>query len=196
MEISPSPIRPLSSTIHLRTLLSRTTRRLVRSPLWRRILAKLLPLWPAGSTGGTKTFGTPVQENFDEYAGRFDQVLRGQDHLFARVYINKYKHAPTFDGKNLLTAGPGSLVLAQNWAIGYTWVISPSMVNNTVVDFVRSNSDRGQQGGPGGTVPDMKTFGSAIYQLPTAQRRHPELRCLRRFHARQLHRCPFHPQHI
>lgn len=132
-------------------------------------MAKLLPVWPAGSTGGTKTFGTPLQQNFNEYAGRFDQVFRGQDKLFARIYINKYFHAPTYDGKNLLTAGPGSTVLAQNWAIGYTWLISPSLVNNTVVDFVRSNSDRGQQGGPGGTVPDMKTFGSAIYQLPTAQ---------------------------
>ena len=125
-------------------------------------MAKLLPLWPAGSTGGTKTFGTPVQENFDEYAAKVDQVFRGQDHLFGRVYLNKYHHAPTYDGKNLLTAGPGSTVLAQNWAIGYTKVISPSMVNNIVVDFVRSNSDRGQQGGPGGTVPDMNTFGSAL----------------------------------
>ncbi len=132
-------------------------------------MAKLLPVLPAGTTNGSYTFGTPLQQNFDEYIARFDQVLRGQDRLFARFYLNKYHHAPTYDGKNLLTAGPGSTVQSQNWAVGYTWIISPTLVNNIVLDAVRSASDRGQQGGPGGTVPDMKTFGSSLYQLPTAQ---------------------------
>ena len=132
-------------------------------------LAKLLPIPAAGSVSGAVTYATPIQENFDEYIARFDQVLRKQNRLFGRFYLNKYHHAPTFDGKNLLTAGPGSTVLAQNWALGYTWVISPTIVNNIVVDFLRSASDRGQQGGPGGTVPDMKTFGSSVWQLPQAQ---------------------------
>jgi Carboxypeptidase regulatory-like domain len=132
-------------------------------------LAKLLPVLPAGSTSGSVTYGTPLQQNFDEYIGRFDQVLRGQDRLFGRFYYNKYHHAPTYDGKDLLTAGPGSTIQTQNWAIGYTWVISPRLVNTTTIDFVRSASDRGQQGGPGGTVPDMTTFGSKLWQLPTAQ---------------------------
>jgi hypothetical protein len=132
-------------------------------------MAKLLPIRPAGSTNGSVTFATPLQQNFDEYIARFDQVFRGQDRLFGRFYYNKYKHAPTYDGKNLLTAGPGSTVLSQNWAVGYTWVISPQLVNTTTIDFLRSASDRGQQGGPGGNVPDMTTFGSSVWQLPTAQ---------------------------
>ena len=132
-------------------------------------MAKLLPVRPAGSTSGSVTFGTPLQQNFDEYIARFDQVFRGQDRLFGRFYLNKYHHAPTYDGKNLLTAGPGSTVQTQNWAVGYTWVISPRLVNTTTLDFVRSASDRGQQGGPGGTVPDMTSFGSSIWQLPEAQ---------------------------
>ena len=122
-----------------------------------------------GSTNGSVTFGTPLQQDFDEYIARFDQVFRGQDRLFGRFYLNTYKHAPTYDGKNLLTAGPGSTVRAQNWAVGYTWVISPRLVNSITLDAVRSASDRGQQGGPGGTVPDMTTFGSNIWQLPKAQ---------------------------
>lgn len=132
-------------------------------------MAKLLPVRPAGSTSGSVTFGTPLQQDFNEYIARFDQVIRGQDRLFVRFYTNRYKHAPTYDGKNLLTVGPGSKVNTQNWAVGYTWVISPRLVNSITLDAVRSSSDRGQQGGPGGTVPDMKTFGSDIYQLPTAQ---------------------------
>ena len=132
-------------------------------------MAKLLPVLPAGSTNGSVTFGTPLQQNFDEYIARFDQVFRGQDRLFGRFYLNRYKHAPTYDGKDLLTAGPGSTVQTQNWAVGYTWVISPRLLNTITLDFVRSASDRGQQGGPGGTVPDMTTFGSSIWQLPKAQ---------------------------
>lgn len=132
-------------------------------------MAKLLPLPPAGSTSGSVTFGTPLQQNFDEYIARFDQVLRGQDRLFGRFYLNRYKHAPTYDGKNLLTAGPGSTVQTQNWALGYTWVVSPRIVNTTTLAFVRSASDRGQQGGPGGTVPDMSNFGSSLWQLPKDQ---------------------------
>ncbi len=132
-------------------------------------MAKLLPVLPAGSTNGSVTFGTPLQQDFNEYIARFDQVFRGQDRLFGRVYLNQYKHAPTYDGKDLLTAGPGSKVLSQNWAVGYIWVISPQLVNTVTLDFVRSSSDRGQQGGPGGTVPDMSNFGSSIWQLPEAQ---------------------------
>ncbi len=132
-------------------------------------IAKLLPILPAGSSSGSQTFGTPLQQNFDEYIARFDQVIRGQNRLFGRFYLNKYHHAPTYDGKDLLTAGPGSTVQSQNWALGYTWVISPSLVNSIVLDAVRSASDRGQQGGPGGTVPDMTTFGSSLWQLPKAQ---------------------------
>src|SRR5579863_43770 len=132
-------------------------------------MAKLLPVPAAGSASGSVTYSTPIQENFDEYIARVDQVFRGQDRLFGRLYLNKYHHAPTYDGKNLLTAGPGSTVQTQNWAVGYTWVISPRLVNSIVLDAVRSASDRGQQGGPGGDVPDMSDFGSSVWQLPKAQ---------------------------
>jgi hypothetical protein len=128
-------------------------------------MAKLLPV----SSISAVTYGTPVQQNFDEYVARVDQVFRGQDRLFGRFYLDRYKHAPTYDGKNLLTVGPGSTVQTQNWAVGYTRVISPNVVNNLVLDAVRSASERGQQGGPGGITPDMKTFGSQIFQLPQAQ---------------------------
>ena len=132
-------------------------------------MSKLLPLPAAGSTSGSATYSTPIQQNFDEYVARVDRTFRGQDRLFGRFYMNRYKHAPTYDGHNLLTVGPGSQVHSQNWAVGYTTVISPRLVNNIVLDAVRSWSDRGQQGGPGGATPDMKTFGSQIWQLPAAQ---------------------------
>jgi hypothetical protein len=121
-------------------------------------MAKLLPTSSASSSGFV-TYGTPLQQNFDEYIARVDQTLRGQDRLFGRFYLNRYHHAPTYDGKNILTVGPGSTIQSQNWAVGYTMVISPSLVNTITLDAVRSASSRGQQGGPGGSVPDLGTFG-------------------------------------
>lgn len=131
-------------------------------------MIKLLPISSA-TANGTVTYATPLQQNFDEYVARFDQTLRGQDRLFGRFYLNRYVHAPTYDGKNILTAGPGSTIQSQNWTAGYTRIMSPSIVNTVTIAVVRSASSRGQQGGPGGNVPDMKTFGSSIWQLPTAQ---------------------------
>ncbi len=131
-------------------------------------MAKLLPVSSA-SASGSVTYSTPIQQNLDEYIVRVDQVFRGQDRLFGRFYLDRYHHAPTYDGKNLLTVGPGSTVQTQNWAVGYTRVFTPRVVNTLTLDIVRAASDRGQQGGPGGTVPDMTSFGSSIWQLPKAQ---------------------------
>ena len=126
--------------------------------------AKFLPISQAG-VDGRITFGTPDVENANEYVARFDQVIRGNDKLFGRMYIDHYVHAPPFDGKNLLTDGTGSTVQTQNYAIGYTWVASATLVNNTVISAERGASKRGQ----GGNVPQMSDFGSNIFQLPQSQ---------------------------
>lgn len=128
-------------------------------------MAKLLPVRPAGSTSGSVTFGTPLQQDFNEYIAKFDQVIHSQDRIFARFYLNRYVHAPSYDGKNLLTVGTGSTIQSQNWAVGYTKIFSSSVVNNLVLDIVRSASNRGQ----GGKVPQMTDFGSSIWQLPKSQ---------------------------
>jgi Carboxypeptidase regulatory-like domain len=127
-------------------------------------MAKLLPISQA-TANGTVTFATPNDENYDEYIARFDQTLRGQDRLFVRYFYDKYVHETPYDGQDLLTVGAGSTVVSQNVAVGYTWIIKPSMVNDLVVDFERSASDRGQ----GGSVPQMADFGSNIWQLPKSQ---------------------------
>jgi hypothetical protein len=131
-------------------------------------MTKLMPISSASSSGFV-TYGTPLQQNYDEYLVRVDQVIHGQNRLFGRAYFDNYKHAPTYDGKDILTDGPGSTIKFFNIATGYTWVVSPTIVNNIVIDAIRSVSDRGQQGGPGGAVPDMSTFGSKVWQLPKAQ---------------------------
>jgi hypothetical protein len=126
--------------------------------------AKFLPVSSAGPDGSV-TFATPNVQNFNEYVARIDQTVRGQDRLFGRFYLDRFVHAPSFDGQNILTVGAGSTVQTQNYAIGYTWVATPRLVNSLVVDFVRAASERGQFG----KVPQMSDFGSNIFQLPKEQ---------------------------
>jgi len=127
-------------------------------------MVKLLPV-STTSANGTSYYTTPSQQNFDEYIARVDQVFRGQDRLFGRFYLNRFKHSPTYDGKNLLTAGPGSTIQTQNWTAGYTRVLTNSLVNTLTLGIVRSASDRNQ----GGSVPQMNDFGSSVWQLTKAQ---------------------------
>src|SRR5579872_4465888 len=128
-------------------------------------LTKFLPLSQA-LPNGRITYGLPTVQNFDEYISRVDKVVRGgQDKLYGRFYLDRYVHQPGFDGKNLLTDVPGSTVQTQNWAIGYTWVATPTFVNNFVADFVRAASQRGQ----GGQVPQFNDFGANVPQLPKSQ---------------------------
>jgi hypothetical protein len=128
-------------------------------------LAKYLPISQA-LPNGRLTYGVPTIQTFDEYISRVDRIVRGQDKLYVRFYLDRYVHQPGYDGKNILLSGQtGSAVKTQNWAAGYTWVKGPNFVNNFVADFVRAASDRGQ----GGQVPDFNDFGATVPQLPKAQ---------------------------
>ena len=151
-------------------------------------MAKLLPILPAGSTNGSVTYGTPLQQNFDEYIARFDQVLpwRRIGSLAASTSTSTITRQP-MTARICSRQGPGSTVQSQNWAVGYTKIISPNLVNNIVLDAVRSASDRGQQGGPGGTVPDMSDLRFKHLAIAQGAERHPQLRRLRRLYHRQLH---------
>jgi hypothetical protein len=123
--------------------------------------AKLLPVSSA-DVNGNVTFQTPLVQNLNEYVAKFDQVVRGKDRLFVRFYLDRFQHAAPYDGKDLLTVAAGSTVQSQNYAVGYARIARPTLVNNVVVDLVRTASDRGQ----GGQVPQMTDFGSTIFQLP------------------------------
>lgn len=125
-------------------------------------MAKYLPISQAAANGRI-TYGTPNDQNQHEVVARFDQVMRGgQDKLFARFYLNRFEVVPPYDGANLLTDGTGSTVQSQNYAVGYTWVPSPTFVNNTVIGIDRTGSIRTQ----GGNVPQFNDFGANISQLP------------------------------
>lgn len=127
-------------------------------------MTKNLPMAQEDANGNV-TYGTSVHQNFNEEVARFDQVIRSQDRLFVRALIDKYTHAPTYDGTDILTVHTGSTVDTDNIAVGYTTVFSPALVNTLVVDVVRAWSDRGQ----GGKVPQLTDYGANIWQLPKKQ---------------------------
>ncbi len=127
-------------------------------------MSKFLPISQAAANGRI-TFQTPDIENTNEFVGRIDQTVRGQDKLFFRFDVVHYYLAPPYNGQSLLTVGTGSTVQTMNYALGYTWIISPTLVNNLVADVVRSASDRTQ----GGNVPQFSDFGAVAPQLPKAQ---------------------------
>jgi hypothetical protein len=126
--------------------------------------SKYLPISSA-SPDGEVVYALPLGQDLDEGIARLDQVVRGQDTLTGRVFIDRFQNFPTFDGKSLLTDTTGSIVQSQNYLVGYTWVASPTFVNNFNAGFVRTASDRTQ----GGNVPQMSDFGSNLFQLPKAQ---------------------------
>jgi len=125
-------------------------------------MAKYLPISQAAANGRI-TYGVPTVQNWDEYIGRVDRIIRGQDKLYARFYTDKYYHRPGYCCNNLLLSGTaGSDVRSLNGTAGYTWVAGPTFVNNFVASYLRDSSDRGQ----GGQVPQFNDFGSNVPQLP------------------------------
>lgn len=128
-------------------------------------MAKYFPISQA-LPNGRFSFLQPTVIDQSEYVGRVDKTLRGsQDRLYGRYYLNRYVHAPGYDGKDLLTDVPGSTVQSQNGSLGYTWVPKANLLNNLVFTIMRDASDRGQ----GGQVPQFNDFGANIYQLPKEQ---------------------------
>lgn len=127
-------------------------------------MAKYLPISLAAPNGRI-TYQTPDVENTNEFVTRIDQTIRGQDKIFFRFDIVPYTNAPPYDGKSLLTVGTGSSVQSMNYALGYTWIAKPTLVNNFVIDVVRQASDRTQ----GGNVPQFSDFGATAPQLPKAE---------------------------
>ncbi len=128
-------------------------------------MTKFFPISQA-LPNGRFSYLQPTSQNQDEYVGRVDKSLRnGQDRLYGRYYLNRYVHAPGYDGADLLTDVPGSTVQTQNGALGYTWVPKPNFLNSVVFTVMRDASSRGQ----GGQVPQFNDFGSNVFQLPKNQ---------------------------
>jgi hypothetical protein len=92
-------------------------------------IVKLLPTStnPCGQT----TFGPIVQSNEYQVLGRVDYQLSSKQQIFGRYMATTFLQPPSFGlSHNLLDSSSGGLDdLAQTFAIGHTYLISPTVVN-------------------------------------------------------------------
>ncbi len=93
-------------------------------------LASLLPVSNAGC--GNTSFGLVTDVNENQYVGRGDWQTSSKNSLFGR-YIRTHFFRPAslqFTPGNLLTTSQGELNDAdQSWAVGDTYLFSPTLVN-------------------------------------------------------------------
>lgn len=127
-------------------------------------MAQFLPV-SRETPDGRVTFSQAQPQNVNSYVGRFDQIVRGQDRLFVRAQIDKFDQPAPFDGTNLLTIGnfgpEAAKILSQNYAVGYTTILSSNKVNNLTGYFFRTAARRNE-----GNVPTLGSFGVNLFQLP------------------------------
>lgn len=92
-------------------------------------IVKLLP--KSNSPCGDTPFGPVIQSNEYQVVGRMDYQLSAKQQIFGRYMATTFLQPPSFDlSHNLLDSASGGLDdLAQTFAIGHTYLISPTMVN-------------------------------------------------------------------
>ena len=94
-------------------------------------LAKLLP--PTTGPCGNTSFGLITHVNEGQYTGRGDYQTTSKNQLFGRYFRIHYFRPPSygFTPNNLLTTAQGGLDDAdQSWAIGDTYLFTPTLVNS------------------------------------------------------------------
>src|SRR5262249_4836030 len=93
-------------------------------------LAKLSPVSTAPC--GNTSFGLITRVNEYEVVGRGDYQINDKNKLFGRYYRNHFYRPPSmnFTPNNILTSTQGGLDDAdQSWAVGDTYLFSPTFVN-------------------------------------------------------------------
>lgn len=92
-------------------------------------IAKRLPT--TSDPCGLTTFGPIIQSNEYQVVGRVDYQLSSKQQIFGRYMATTFLQPPSFDlSHNLLDSTGGGLDdLAQTFAIGHTYLISPTTVN-------------------------------------------------------------------
>jgi hypothetical protein len=125
-------------------------------------LLKYLP--PASSTG-VYTYRQPTDENFDEGFGRYDQDLRGSDHLNAHYYYDQFTLQGVFDPTNLLTYSDQAKIQYSNALVSERHTFNDHLLNDLTANYQLEISTRG----PAGSTVDVADLGVNIWQPAVKQ---------------------------
>jgi hypothetical protein len=119
------------------------------------VALKMMTYYPVPTDPCGKVFYATVQ-NQDEHQGlaRADYQLTSKQSLFLRYYVTHSLQPSPFDGKNPLTETlSGANDLVNSGVFGYTFVISPTMVNSFRATYNRSAVTKTQS--PSFSGPDL-----------------------------------------
>jgi hypothetical protein len=121
----------------------------------------LLKYIPVASASGTPfSYLQPNSQNYDEFAGKYDQALTSEDHMTMRYYLDKFHLVGVLNPSNYLTYQDQSDITYQSALISETHTFSTHVLNDVILSYQREGSVRGPL--PGGI--DAGTLGVNIWQ--------------------------------
>jgi Carboxypeptidase regulatory-like domain len=110
-------------------------------------LSKMLPNSQADQFGRVNV-ALPANNTEDQYIGRVDYSFNQNHSLFGRYFLTNYNAPAYFSPTNLLlTTIAGNDERVQSFTLGYTFIISPRLVNTFHGSYARRRNNRGPTAG-------------------------------------------------
>jgi hypothetical protein len=110
-------------------------------------LAKSLPLSQADQFGRVQV-AIPANYKEDQYVGRVDYNLNAKHSIFGRYFLANYVLPSYYSPSNLIvTINPGNDERVQNFTLGYTYIVTPKLVNTFHGTYARRRDNRGPTAG-------------------------------------------------
>jgi hypothetical protein len=136
------------------------------SPAARQIVGDWLPLPnpQAGDNPLTLRFAVPQSLDDYQYLGRVDHTFSNSHRAYGRVWVSRASVPAYLEEGNVLTSSFGRTWQNTVVSLNDTYIIRPSLVNNLVVTFNRTNNDNFQV-----YPPDYSTLGINVYNDKTPQ---------------------------
>ena len=128
------------------------------------VALNLLKLIPTSTDPcGRLTFGIPSRNNENQFVGKADWQMTGNQSLFLRYFITDYQHPPVYKD-NLLTMSTDASVglddQVQTAVAGHTWTVNPTTISSFRAGFSRAGVVRYTPEG----IPTPTSLGSKVFQ--------------------------------
>ena len=123
-----------------------------------------LPNPGAGDNALTLRFPQPMEGDDHQYLTRVDHTFNNNHRAYGRFWVSRASTPPVLEPGNILSSAFGRTWQNTVVSLNDTYVLTPSLLNNVVVTFNRTNN-RNFQIYP----PDYSTLGINVYNDQTPQ---------------------------
>jgi hypothetical protein len=136
------------------------------SPAAVKIVNEWLPLpTPIGTDNPlTLRFAQPTQADDHQWLGRVDHAFTGNHRVYGRFWISRASTPPVLLAGNILSSAFGRTWKNTVASVNDTFIFTPTVLNNLVVTFNRTNNVNFQL-----YPPDYSTLGINVYNDKTPQ---------------------------